>query len=105
MKKGLLKRTVSLFMGLCMAFLCMPEGALNVEAVTEYELVINGMTVTGSNASDILGNGNFKYGDSKKTLYIKGCNDFSYEKSEKYLYCRCEINCRHFRLHHFFGNQ
>ena len=51
----------------------------------EYELEVNAVRVTSLNASDILGNGNFRYVNATKTLYMKGYNDFeAYDHTSSY---------------------
>ena len=68
-----MERALSIMLALCMVFICMPDNAfMKADAVTNYGISIGSVKVTSENASDILGDGNFKYDHSKKTLSIKG---------------------------------
>ena len=61
-----------------MVLMLLPNGSFQIaDAAIDYELWVNGVQVTSKNANNILGDGNFRYTNDKKTLYIKGYNDFS----------------------------
>ena len=80
MEKKLSQRLVSIMLGICMVFMCLPQRTLpRIDAAaTNYGIKINGEPVTSNNASDILGDGHFRYDASENKLYMKGYNDFSY---------------------------
>ncbi|HOR21648.1 MAG TPA: hypothetical protein PLY43_02880, partial [Ruminococcus sp.] len=83
MEKKLSQRLVSIMLGICMVFMCLPQRTLpRIDAAaTYYGIIINSIQVTSNNASDILGDGHFRYDASENKLYMKGYNDFSYTNS------------------------
>ncbi len=83
MEKKLTQRLVSIMLGICMVFMCLPQRTLpRIDAAaTYYGIKINSIKVTSDNASDILGDGHFRYNASENKLYMKGYNDFSYMNS------------------------
>ena len=83
MEKKLTQRLVSIMLGICMGFMCLPQRTLpRIDAAaTYYGIKINSIKVTSDNASDILGDGHFRYDASENKLYMKGYNDFSYMNS------------------------
>ncbi|WP_173350082.1 dockerin type I repeat-containing protein [Ruminococcus flavefaciens] len=80
MEKKLSQRLVSIMLGICMVFMCLPQRTLPRinAAATNYGIKINSINVTSDNASDILGDGHFRYDASENKLYMKGYNDFSF---------------------------
>ena len=91
MKKSFFHRALCALIALCTLMLFLPVSALTAMTAqaasgsVEYELEVNGVRVTSSNASDILGNGNFRYVNATKTLYMKGYNDFkAYDHTSSY---------------------
>ena len=84
MEKKLSQRLVSIMLGICMVFMCLPQRTLPRinAAATNYGIKINGIKVTSNNASDILGDGHFRYDASENKLYMKGYNDFSFTMSD-----------------------
>lgn len=79
MEKKLSQRLVSIMLGICMVFMCLPQRTLpRIDAAaTVYGIVVKSKYVTSNNADDILGDGHLRYDASENILYMKGYIDCS----------------------------